>query len=122
MPSHIHLIAKTEDDVSLSNVLRNFKSYTSKQIIKMIEESHTESRREWLLYMFEFYGNKNAHNVKYQFWEQHNHAFDLFSNKFIDQKVNYIHNNPVEARIVTEPHFYVYSSANQFTDLKLAEL
>ncbi|HOZ90815.1 MAG: transposase [Bacteroidota bacterium] len=58
MPSHIHLIAKTEDDVSLSNVLRNFKSYTSKQIIKMIEESHTESRREWLLYMFEFYGKK----------------------------------------------------------------
>ena len=122
MPSHIHLIAKTKDDVSLSDVLRDFKSNTSKQIIKMIEESHTESRREWLLYMFEFYGNKNAHNVKYQFWEQHNHAFDLFSNKFIDQKVNYIHNNPVEARIVTEPHFYVYSSANQFTDLKLAEL
>ncbi|HRB37487.1 MAG: transposase [Bacteroidia bacterium] len=121
MPSHIHLIAKTEDDVSLSDMLRDFKSYT-KQIIKMIEESATESRREWLLYMFEFYGNKNAHNVKYQFWEQHNHAFDLFSNKFIDQKVNYIHNNPVEARIVTEPHFYVYSSANQFTDLKLAEL
>ena len=96
MPSHIHLIAKTEDDVSLSDMLRDFKSYT-KQIIKMIEESATESRREWLLYMFEFYGNKNAHNVKYQFWEQHNHAFDLFSNKFIDQKVNYIHNNPVEA-------------------------
>ena len=122
MPSHIHLIAKTEDDVSLSDVLRDFKSNTSKQIIKMIEESHTESRREWLLYMFEFYGKKNAHNVKYQFWQQNNHAFDLFSNKFIDQKVNYIHNNPVEARIVTEPHFYVYSSANQFTDLKLAEL
>ncbi len=121
MPSHIHLIAKTEDDVSLSDMLRDFKSYT-KQIIKMIEESATESRREWLLYMFEFYGNKNAHNVKYQFWQQNNHAFDLFSNKFIDQKVNYIHNNPVEARIVTEPHFYVYSSANQFTDLKLAEL
>ena len=122
MPSHIHLIAKTKDDVSLSDVLRDFKSNTSKQIIKMIEESHTESRREWLLYMFEFYGKKNAHNVKYQFWQQNNHAFDLFSNKFIDQKVNYIHNNPVETRIVTEPHFYVYSSANQFTDLKLAEL
>ena len=121
MPSHIHLIAKTEGDVSLSDMLRDFKSYT-KQIIKMIEESPTKSRREWLLYMFEFYGNKNAHNVKYQFWQQNNHAFDLFSNKFIDQKVNYIHNNPVEARIVTEPHFYVYSSAYQFTDLKLAEL
>ncbi|HOZ81463.1 MAG TPA: transposase [Bacteroidia bacterium] len=30
MPSHIHLIAKTEDNVNVSDVLRDFKSYTSK--------------------------------------------------------------------------------------------
>ncbi|MBK7855244.1 MAG: hypothetical protein IPJ79_10345 [Bacteroidetes bacterium] len=46
----------------------------------------------------------------------------MFSNKFIDQKVDYIHNNPVEARIVQEPYQYIYSSANEFTDLKLSEL
>lgn len=120
MPSHIHLIAKVENG-NLSDVLRDFKSYTSKKLIKMIEESNKESRREWLLYMFKFFGKKNAHNTTYQFWQQNNHAFDLFFNKFIDQKVDYIHNNPVEARIVTEPHYYVYSSANEFTDLKLSE-
>ncbi len=64
IPLHIQLIAKTEDDVSLSNMLRDFKSYTTKQIIKMIEESYTESGYEWLLYMIEFYGKKNAHNVR----------------------------------------------------------
>jgi REP element-mobilizing transposase RayT len=122
MHSHIHLIAKCDEGINLSDVLHDFKSYTAKRILKMIEESDAESRREWLLYMFEFYGKKSAHNVKYQFWQHNNHAFDLFSNKFIDQKVNYIHNNPVEARIVTEAHFYIYSSANEFTDLKLAEL
>jgi hypothetical protein len=72
--------------------------------------------------LFEFFGKKNSHNSKYQFWQQNNHAFDLFTNKFIDQKVDYIHNNPVEARIVIEAHHYVYSSANEFTDLKLAKL
>lgn len=122
MPSHIHLIAKVENEGNLSDVLRDFKSHTSKKIISMIEESESESRKKWLLYMFEFFGKKQIHNKKYQFRQQNNHAFDLFSNKFIDQKVDYIHNNPVEARIVTEPFYYVYSSANEFTNLKLYEL
>ncbi|HRU18554.1 MAG TPA: transposase [Bacteroidia bacterium] len=121
MPSHIHLIAKVENEGNLSDILRDFKSHTSKKIISMIEESESESRKEWLLYMFEFFGKKQIHNKKYQFWQQNNHAFDLFSNKFIDQKFDYIHNNPVEARIVTEPSYYVYSSANEFTNLKLYE-
>ncbi len=118
VPSHIHLIAKITDG-NLSDVLRDFKSYTATLFLKTVQESHTESRREWLLYMFEFFGKSNAHNTKYQFWQQNNHPFDLFSNKFIDQKVDYIHTNPVVARIVNEPHHYVYSSANQFTELKL---
>lgn len=121
MPSHIHLIAKVENG-NLSNVLRDFKSFTAKQLLKMIGESPTESRREWLLDMFEYFGKSNAHNSKYQFWQQNNHAFDLFSNKFIDQKTDYIHNNPVTARIVNEAHHYVYSSANQFCGVKLSEL
>ena len=121
MPSHIHLIAKVAGG-NLSDVLRDYKSYTAKLFLKTIEESQTESRREWLLYMFQFFAKSNAHNSKYQFWQQNNHPFDLFSNKFIDQKVDYLHNNPVEARIVNKPHHYVYSSANQFTQLKLDKL
>ena len=121
MPSHIHLIAKVENG-NLSDVLRDFKSYTAKQLLKIIEESQTESRREWMLHMFEHFGKSNAHNSKYQFWQQNNHAFDLFSNKFIDQKRDYIHNNPVTSRIVNEAHHYVYSSANRFCGVKLSEL
>ena len=102
--------------------LRLVAAITAKLFLKTVEDSQTESRREWLLYMFQFFGKANAHNSKYQFWQQNNHPFDLFSNKFIDQKVDYIHNNPVVARIVNEPHHYVYSSANQFTELKLDKL
>ncbi len=116
------MIAKVENDENFSEVLRDFKSHTSKKIIGMIEESETASRKEWLLYMFEFFGKKQIHNKKHPFWQQNNHAFDLFSNKFNDQKVNYRHNNPVEARIVTASQFYIFSSANEFTDLKLSEL
>jgi len=121
MPSHIHFIGRVENG-NLSDVLRDFKSYTAKQILKMIEENAQESRKEWLLYMFEFFAKNNAHNSKYQFWQQNNHAFHLYSAKLIAQKVDYIHDNPVEARIVDEPIHYIYSSANEFTELKLSEL
>jgi len=51
-----------------------------------------------------------------------NHPFELYSDKLIEEKINYIHNNPVAARIVTEAESYVYSSANRFTELKLSML
>lgn len=40
----------------------------------------------------------------------------------IQQKVDYIHNNPVVASITDEAHHYIYSSANEFTELKLSQI
>ena len=119
MSNHLHLIASVEDGL-LSNVLRHFKSYTSKKIIDLIMQHPQESRREWLLYMFEFFSKANKHNTKYQFWQPNNHPVDLLSPQFLQQKVDYIHNNPVEAGIVDEPHHYLYSSAHPFNMVKLA--
>ena len=61
--------------------------------------------------MFEQAGKKNSNNLKYQFWQQHNHPIELDNNIIIDQKFDYIHNNPVEEDYVYEPQEYKYSSA-----------
>ncbi len=37
----------------------------------------------------------------------------------IDQKLDYIHNNPVAAGIVNEPYEYLYSSASPLSPLKV---
>jgi hypothetical protein len=50
-----------------------------------------------------------------------NHPIELSSNAVIDQKIEYVHNNPVEAGIVTEPESYYYSSANPLFPLKICE-
>jgi len=42
----------------------------------------------------------------------------LITNRFIDQKLDYIHNNPVTAEIVDEPHYYLYSSARDYAGIK----
>ena len=116
MPSHLHLIASVNDDldsVTLSDIMRDFKKFTSKEIIKTIQNI-PESRREWLLDKFEFAGRHNPKIKNYQFWQEGIHPISVTSNKFIDQKLNYIHQNPVEAGFVYSAENYVLSSASAY--------
>jgi putative transposase len=65
--------------------------------------------------MMERAGMKNS-NVKHrQFWQQHNKPIELWSNEVILQKMNYIHQNPVESGFVSEPHHWKYSSAIDYS-------
>ena len=117
MSNHLHLIASAQNS-DLSDILRDFKKFTSKQIIKAIEENKAESRREWMLRIFLEEGQKNSRNKNYQFWRQDNRPQELYSSTFIYQKMNYTHNNPVEAGIVERPEHYLYSSAKDYFHTK----
>jgi putative transposase len=105
MPSHIHLICQAQKG-TMSDILRDFKSYSAKQIIQLVQNNPQESRREWLLYLFRYFANGNSRNSEFQFWQPHNHPISLESNKWIDEKSEYIWNNPVKAGIVAEPQHY----------------
>ncbi len=114
MSNHIHMIAKAKDQ-PLNILLGSFKSYTAKQLIKQIEQNSRESRKEWLLHMFKFYGKGNSQNEEVQFWQNGNHSICLWSSEVIKQKISYLHNNPVQQGIVAKPEDYLYSSANEFS-------
>ena len=45
--SHLHLLRKGTDGFILSDIMRDFKKFTSKKILKTIQEE-PESRREWM--------------------------------------------------------------------------
>jgi hypothetical protein len=94
-----------------SDLLRDFKTYASKQMQALIEGHNQESRKEWMLWLMERAGAKNSNVEKRQFWQQHNKPIELWSADVIDQKVDYIHANPVEAGFVREPEHWKYSSA-----------
>ena len=71
-----------------------------------------------MLWIFKTAGEKNSNNTTYQFWRQDNQAKELVSNKFKEQKLDYIHKNPVEAGIVDIPENYLYSSARNYCEQK----
>jgi len=68
-------------------------------LIKLIGENIQESRREWLLNSFKKAAMANSNNTINQFWQQHNHPVELWSNNVIQQKIDYTHSNPVEAYV-----------------------
>lgn len=115
MNNHVHLIASAKEGYSLSDILRDFKSFTSKKSLKEIEINIRESRKSWMLWLFRSAGKKNSNNKNYQFWQQDNRPIELSTNEMIEQRLNYIHQNPVEEGIVFEPHHYVYSSAIDYS-------
>ncbi|MFT5737574.1 MAG: putative transposase [Maribacter sp.] len=115
MPSHVHFIFRSDSE-DPSGLLRDFKGFTARKLIKEIEENPQESRKEWLLWMMERAGKKKSNVVNRQFWQQHNKPIELWSNKVIKQKIDYIHNNPVEAGFVTDPLDWKYSSARNYAE------
>lgn len=116
MSNHIHMIVQS-NDAKLSDLIRDFKKYTSKTILEKIQ-SEPESRREWILERFKLATESHSRNKNFQFWQYGNHAEEIYSEKFMWSKIDYIHFNPVRAGIVLNSQDYVYSSASNYIDGK----
>jgi REP element-mobilizing transposase RayT len=113
MTNHIHCIWQTHEG-NLSDIIRDFKKYTATLIIKRSILEKGESRSDWLEIVMEYHAKYNSNNSKFQLWQNGSHPIELESPKFINQKLDYIHLNPVRAAFVNEPEHYVYSSASNY--------
>jgi putative transposase len=117
MPSHIHMIYHANDN-NPEIILGRFKEHTAKQLTKAISSNIQESRKEWMLWMLKRAAAKSSNVKHYQFWQHHNKPIELWSAEVIEQKADYIHNNPVEAGFVNESWHWKYSSAIDYADGK----
>ena len=113
MSNHVHLIIAAADQ-NLSHLLGDFKKFTSNKIIQAIQANPLERRKTWMLDIFKKHGDSNSRNSHYQFWRQDNHPKLLFTSLLTQQKLQYIHQNPVAAGIVRHAEDYLYSSARDY--------
>lgn len=111
MTNHAHLIISTNNSTRLSDIVRDMKSYISRQIRTLLEEHSRESRKEWLLHKFSFAGKGNSNNHDFQLWIQGSHPVLLNTWEKYRQRLLYLHYNPVRAGFVAEPEHWVWSSA-----------
>jgi putative transposase len=117
MPSHIHMVFRDKNNEP-SKLLKEFKTYTSKAIRKSIEANSQESKKEWMLWMMKRAAEKKSNVSNYQFWQHHNKPIELWSNAVIDQKMDYMHDNPVVSGFVSKPEDWKYSSAGDYAGIK----
>ena len=110
MTNHAHLVISSKS-AKLEELVRDIKKFTSKQIIKAISENPQESRKEWMLNIFRFTGSGNKNNKEFQFWKQDYHPVELTTNEMLEQRLLYLHENPVRSGLVWEAWHYKYSSA-----------
>ena len=118
MTNHVHLIFRSIENQKPELLLGDFKRFTSRSIIKAIQENSRESRKEFLLDYVKKEAAKSSNTSNYQFWRHDNKPIELWSNEVIQQKIEYIHNNPVEEGFVFRPEDYKYSSASDYAGEK----
>ena len=114
MTNHLHLIVGREGKVNIEDIVRDFKKFTSVQICRSIEENPKESRKKWMLELFKKAAQESNKHQKYKFWQNQYHPIELNTNQMMQQKLDYIHDNPVEAGIVDKAEAYLYSSARDY--------
>jgi putative transposase len=114
---YAYCIMSRSGEGTIQGIIRDLKKYTAVKLVKAIAANPQESRKELLLWLFERAGKKNSNNTKYQFWIQDSHPIVLSTNRMQEQRLQYIHNNPVEAGIVLHPEDYLYSSARNYAEL-----
>lgn len=107
------MVRKASNSKILSETLKKF---TSKRIIESIFLNEEELEKSAILSKFELVGKANNNNTYHQFWQQHNQPIELNTNELMDQKLDYIHMNPVKAELVKEPEDYPYSSAIDYSE------
>ena len=122
MPSHVHMIIGRKKN-QLEDIVRDTKSYTSNTLKTSIKENPLESRKEWIVWLMERAGKKNGNNndpiaIGWQFWQQHNKPLEIKSQEMFDKKLDYIHQNPVQAGFVTKEEDWKYISARDFCGMK----
>ena len=115
MTNPIHVIWRAKNGIYLISFVTS-KNLQEEVLYEEIQKG-TESRRDWLLKRFEFAARRNVRNSLHQFWTHENHAVELFSPGFSEQKFDYIHMNPVRAGWVENPEAYIYSSARNYAGL-----
>ena len=107
LENHLHFIAGASDlDVQIAE----FKSYTARQIIDLLQGRNVRM----ILRQLEFFKGRHKTDRQYQLWQEGSHPQQIRDDEMMRQKLEYMHNNPVERGYVDDPLHWRYSSARNY--------
>jgi putative transposase len=115
MPNHVHMIVQAVSNFTISEILRDVKKFTARAIVKKLEDEKPAGYLN-ILSKFAEAGTPLKRITSYKVWQDGNHAKLIYSNKFLMEKLSYLHNNPIEYGLCSVSWEYEYSSAANYMD------
>ncbi len=107
MPDHIHLIVWPEGKKTLEEFVRDFKKYLAQEIL------HRVTSLEKTKILLE---RPQKRNHRFQIWQKGYYDFNIYNQETLNEKLSYMHNNPVRKRLVENPEDYPYSSCRDYME------
>lgn len=111
MENHLHLVAAASD---LSSEIAKFKSFTARKS----NDYYQEHNNRFILDQLAFYKLKHKTDRPYQFWQEGSYPKRIMNETMMNQKMAYIHNNPVRRGYVDRPEHWRYSSARDYAGME----
>src|SRR5512138_3549148 len=100
MPNHMHAIISHDSCEQISGIVRDFKRHTSKQIEDYLSDLGDFSQLFWVKL---FHDKERGQN---QIWQEGYHPVAIESKAFFDEKLAYVHNNPIKKGFVEKPEHW----------------
>ncbi|HVU55101.1 MAG TPA: transposase [Puia sp.] len=115
MTHHLHLLVRTPEGYSPAWFERDFKKYTTPEILKAIDVE-MDLRKDWMVQRFEDFGKTLKRIEKLHLWQNCSSPLHIDSGQpeLLISRIDHIHENPVRERIVDLPEAYLYSSARDY--------
>jgi len=111
LENHLHLIVSSDD---IGKSMAKFKSFTAKEILNYLKEQNVKTILEQLA----FYKKAHKKHIQYQLWQEGIQPKLIVSDKMMNDRINYIHNNPVKRGYVDVASHWRYSSARDYEDVE----
>jgi REP element-mobilizing transposase RayT len=110
MPNHVHLMLFVPDGLSINSILANMKRFAAYEVIARLNEL---GRSNLLDQLMEGVTHSAAPKQRHRVWRTSSDIKPCYSPWFIQQKINYIHANPVRGkwRLAEDSTQYEHSSA-----------
>ncbi|MDD5341309.1 MAG: transposase [Patescibacteria group bacterium] len=121
MPDHVHLLVYFENPkLTISRIMHGVKGYSSRLINEYLFDSMSGRQDPPI----SFIGRQGSYALPLKsqgagalatrrmrrIWQPSFYDFNIYSGKKFNEKLNYIHNNPISARLVEDISKYPYSS------------
>ena len=107
LDNHFHAILSGPD---LAQVLADLKRHTARRLIEQLEREGCA----WLLHQLQHFRLRHKIESRHQVWQEGSHPQAMMSDAIMEQKLEYLHNNPVKRGLVASPEHWRYSSAHEW--------